>query len=249
MTELFTRHGSLHTGFVATDSKGKPFFTRNRKCSRCGGAGRSDKWARTGFTCFDCGGLGHRGTENVALFTQAELDRLNAAQAKRNATKQAKFQAAQAQAQAEADARRDSFLAEHHDLLSRAALFVERDEFVRDVHAKAMARFAMTDGQAVALANAIDRIVARDAQKAASKHFGKIGERFTADVKVERIASFPTAFGVKHIVTMRDHAGHCIVSKGSFHAERGEELTIKATVKEHGEFRGELQTIVQRVAW
>ena len=28
------------------------------KCTRCGGAGRSDKWCQTGYTCYECNGSG-----------------------------------------------------------------------------------------------------------------------------------------------------------------------------------------------
>jgi len=28
------------------------------KCTRCGGAGRSDKWCKTGYTCYKCNGSG-----------------------------------------------------------------------------------------------------------------------------------------------------------------------------------------------
>lgn len=57
-TELFTRQGTAPTAPVQTDAKGRSFFVCPRPCSRCGGAGRSDRWAFTGYTCFDCGGAG-----------------------------------------------------------------------------------------------------------------------------------------------------------------------------------------------
>ncbi len=31
---------------------------RDNTCSRCGGAGRSDRWSRTGHVCYKCGGSG-----------------------------------------------------------------------------------------------------------------------------------------------------------------------------------------------
>jgi hypothetical protein len=50
------------------------------------------------------------------------------------------------------------------------------------------------------------------------------------------------------IVTMRTAEGNAIVSKSaSFWSEKGRQFTIRATVKEHGEFKGEKQTIVARV--
>ena len=33
-------------------------FKASDTCSRCGGAGRADKWAMTGHTCYQCGGSG-----------------------------------------------------------------------------------------------------------------------------------------------------------------------------------------------
>lgn len=33
-------------------------FKASDTCSRCGGAGRADKWAMTGYTCYQCGGTG-----------------------------------------------------------------------------------------------------------------------------------------------------------------------------------------------
>ena len=53
--------------------------------------------------------------------------------------------------------------------------------------------------------------------------------------------------GRTHIVIMRDDSGACVVSKGAFYAEVGEKLTIKATVKEHDEYKGQAQTRVMRV--
>lgn len=83
-----------------------------------------------------------------------------------------------------------------------------------------------------------------------------MGKRSVFEVVVERINSFDRpAFGYGRmetvwVVTMREIAsGAAIVSKSpAFRREKGARLTIKATVKEHSEYRGELQTIVQRVA-
>ena len=33
-------------------------FKDSDTCSRCGGAGRADKWSQTGYTCYQCGGSG-----------------------------------------------------------------------------------------------------------------------------------------------------------------------------------------------
>lgn len=252
---LFSREGTEYTGRVSQDEKGKPFFSRERKCGRCGGAGRSDKWAYTGYTCFDCNGSGRGAIETVKLYTREQLDRINAAQDKRNAKKLAAHEQARVEAQAEADARRDAFEAEHGALLARAEQYAERSEFLRDVCEKARARSELTENQANALRSTIEKIEASDRARASSEWVGAEKERITATVTVERIHSFERpCFGapwqqeVVHIVTMRDEHGNALVTKGRFHAEKGEILKIKGTVKEHSEFRNEKQTVLQRVA-
>ena len=262
MTELFTRHGTApFTGKVFTNEKDQPVFTEQRPCSRCGGAGGSDKWAHTGWTCFDCGGNGRGKVVTVRLFTAEEITKFNAAQDKRNATKAAKLAAKAAEAKTEADARAADFEAVHGVLMAKAEAFAERSEFVKDVTAKARARNELTEKQAAALANTIAKIEASDRKKAASDFVGTVGERITLTVTAENVVTFDTAFGLLRIATMRDTAGNTIVAKGKFvpptatfnrETERweitAEPFTIKGTVKEHGSFRDERQTVLQRVA-
>lgn len=87
-------------------------------------------------------------------------------------------------------------------------------------------------------------------------YVGEPKKRMTFDVTVVRRYTFArdaySGWGIEtvHIITMIDRAtGACLVSKsGAFYAEEGEELKIKATVKEHAEYRGQAQTVVQRIA-
>lgn len=76
---------------------------------------------------------------------------------------------------------------------------------------------------------------------------GIIGERITCKAIVTRVASFRSDFGVCHIVTMITPENVCLVSKGSFHAEVGEKLEFKATVKKHDTYNGQAQTVINRV--
>lgn len=50
--------------YVRTDRNGTKIF-HDWTCPRCGGAGRSDNWWRTGYTCHACGGSGKRSTPKV----------------------------------------------------------------------------------------------------------------------------------------------------------------------------------------
>ncbi len=88
-----------------------------------------------------------------------------------------------------------------------------------------------------------------------TKHVGTEGKRATFDVEVIRVSHFTRqGFGYGNslervwIVTMMTADGGCLVSMTpSFRAEEGEKLKIKATVKEHGEYKGQAQTKVQRI--
>jgi hypothetical protein len=252
MTQLFTRQGSAPTAPVQTDVKGNSFFVCPRMCNRCGGAGKSDRWIRTGLVCFDCGGVGSKGEQTVKLYTAEKLAKLNATKAKADARRAAEHQAKREVEAAATAARSAAFFERHGDLVERAKGY--QDTFIRDVIDRAVQRCEMTDNQAAAVASAIDRKVAEAAARVASKHIGYVGERLSLAVTVERVASFekpafnaPWTTEVVNIVTMRDAGGNTIVSKGRFYAEKGAKITIKATVKEHTTYKEERQTLVQRI--
>jgi hypothetical protein len=48
-------------------------------------------------------------------------------------------------------------------------------------------------------------------------------------------------------VTMATPERACLLAKGKFNAQVGEKLKIKATVKRHDEYKGQPQTVVNRV--
>lgn len=100
----------------------------------------------------------------------------------------------------------------------------------------------LTEGQLAA----VRKCIQRDAARAASRHLGAEGERITVELKVERIldwsyGSFPTIYRYCNIC--RDPEGNVVKYIGSNQLDDG---VYKVTVKEHGEYRGEKQTIVQR---
>lgn len=45
--------------YIRTDRNGTEIY-HDWNCPRCGGAGQSDNWWRTGKTCYECGGTGRR---------------------------------------------------------------------------------------------------------------------------------------------------------------------------------------------
>jgi hypothetical protein len=254
-TELFTRSGTAYTGAVAYQN-GKPGFAQRKVCGRCGGRGGAEHWNPTGWTCYGCGGKGDKGMECVPLYTADQLVKLNATAAKRAASKATKEAAKAAAAQAEIEAKRADFEAVYGALLATAEPYLARSEFLADVVGKARAKCALTDKQAAAIETAVTRLREQAATAAASKFVGKVGERLTLPVTVERVYSFERpAYGLRdrietvNIVTMRTPEGAAIVVKSpSFYAEKGQTITIKGTVKEHATYRDEAQTVLQRAA-
>lgn len=83
------------TRLIRVDKNGTKIF-EDWRCSRCGGAGGSDKWALTGWTCFECGGSGLRNKPVIFKeYTPEHQAKLDAQRAKRQALKQAKWEAEQ----------------------------------------------------------------------------------------------------------------------------------------------------------
>ena len=259
---LFTRDGSPFTGSNAVQNdKGAWSFTQPHRCGRCGGAGGSEAWRYTGWTCYECAGTGTTGIDRIPLYDADRLAKLNATKAKADARKLAKLAEKQAAEKAAADARRDAFLAEHGDLLAwaRAAAFDADGCVVQDFLANMVwtaDRFATwSDAQAAAVAKFKASREATAAKRAASKHVGTVGTRFEGAVTVERVYSFErpvfNAAWLKETVfntTLRTEDGCALVVKFShFHQEVGAQIVIRATIKEHSEYKGEAQTIIQRV--
>lgn len=255
MIQMFTREGRS-----VQVAEGAKSFVQTRKCGRCGGAGGSDRWAHTGWTCFDCNGEKYRGTETVKVYTAEKLAKLNEAANKRHAKKIAEADVKMAEAMAQIAARKQAFLEANATLIARAQLYTVTAEgqepgFIARVMEKATRECSITEAQAAAVIKSIEAIEERARVRQASGHIGKVGERIEIAVTVENVFTFERGkFGapwVKEcvsIVTMRDEAGNAIVSKSaSFWSEKGKQFTIRATIKEHGSYKGECQTTVARV--
>lgn len=58
-TQAVNVRNELHARINRKESaKIRGTFQKSNTCRRCGGAGRSDRWALTGYTCYQCGGSG-----------------------------------------------------------------------------------------------------------------------------------------------------------------------------------------------
>lgn len=85
------------------------------------------------------------------------------------------------------------------------------------------------------------------AQDAGSQHIGTVGKREVFTLTINWVKYFEGAFGATYIHGFKDTAGNVVIYKGSkCLGEKGATVTVKATVKEHGDREGVKQTIISR---
>lgn len=260
MTHFF-RDGSPFTGSAADIAHGSTTVRMN--CGKCGGTGNLPSYRHVaGGVCFRCGGNGRAAPQERPLYTAEKLAKLNATAAKKLATKTAKAATAQAKAQAATDARRADFLKAHGTVVAWLEVAGRdrdnnyRDGFLGDMLRRATVSADWSEAQAAAVCASFAKDQERVATRAASRHVGTIGQRVDLSVVAEQETSYDRQrfqpsyhdnLETVYITTMRTADGAAIVVKSpSFRAAKGDILTIRGTVKEHGEFRGEAQTILSR---
>lgn len=104
-----------------------------------------------------------------------------------------------------------------------------------------------------ALANqerfAAERKAKYAAQDAGSQHIGTVGKREVFALTINWVKYFEGAFGATYIHGLKDAAGNVVIYKGSkCLGQKGDSVSVKATVTEHGERDGVKQTIISRPA-
>lgn len=261
MTHFF-RDGSAFTGSAADIARG--FTVIRTNCGKCGGTGNIPSYRHVeGGVCFQCNGNGRAAPQDRPLYTAEKLAQLNVTAAKRLATKVAKADAARSKAQAETDVRRADFLTAYGPLVAWLEVAGRdrdgdyREGFLGDMLQRATVSANWSEAQATAVQNSFAKAQERNAVRAGSRHVGTIGQRIDVVVIAEGEAEYerprfvPSYHGSNsetvYITTLRTADGSAIVVKSpSFRAVKGDTLTVRGTVKEHNEFRGEAQTILSR---
>lgn len=256
MTQLFNRSGVERTPNAGTDDK--PLFARRNRCHRCGGLGGSDAWAHTGYTCYECGGSGLGGTVHEKLYTAEENARLDAIAAKKLAKQQEKRNAELARLEAERATRREQFKSDNAEILGKV-LDLSRDstddfwsnlynEWIHVANPLTEKQLAMVNYRHAQL---LERQAA-DKRQAAAGHIGQVGERVKAKARVARVVElgmtnfYPAK--MRYLVALETEAGHALTWFTTTREQEHDDFVDCAfTVKEHGEYKGKPQTIVQRV--
>lgn len=254
MTTLFNRQGKERQANAGTEAK--PAYYYVSKCGRCGGLGARECWAHTGSTCYDCGGTGRGVGKTETLYTAEKLAKLNATAAKRQATELAKRQAEAARVEAERAAIRSDWEAANADMLAKARELVAADtgDFWRGFVPGMVQRVFMSDRQAEVINEAHARMTARRAAEAVNHLYGEPGKRARGVAVTVGKSIFlgtndfcypPKA---RWLVLMTTGCG-AKLSWFTDHKETEGAAVAAFTVKEHGEYKGQPQTIVQRVAF
>lgn len=78
-------------------------------------------------------------------------------------------------------------------------------------------------------------------------YIGVVGKRMDITGQVTRIISFDGDWGMVYYVTIVTSNGECVLTKGGWNEKVGARVTIKATVKAHDGYKGQNQTVVNRV--
>ena len=170
-TKWFTREGQevQEQKVYSISSSGEAGYTKKFKtCTRCGGAGYSDKWLYTGRVCFGCGGRGNLGLVAVRVYTEAKLETLDA-QLEKSRAKKAAAAATMATAAAEKfEAEKSAFISTYSELFEAAKNHMDND-FVASVITRAKETLYLTDRQIEAVLSVIAREVEKKAEEAAAE--------------------------------------------------------------------------------
>lgn len=222
--------------YTLTETARGPVVVEKHFCARCGGAGVLECYRGVnGGVCFKCNGFNSRETVHTPIVDYARrVKREEARAAKRLRDMPKKIAALEAKEAARQEA-----------LLAGQRRWCE-------AQGHGSITFAELDAK---------RAAERAAKIAASGHVGAVGEKLTIEVTHTRAVFWDTAYGMQGIYFFQDAAGNILAwrtTNGLFdetgmqigQTERETKtikLTIKATVKEHGEYKGAKQTSILRV--
>lgn len=255
MVQLFTRNGTPATPNWK-NSRGQPCLSERQLCSRCGGAGGSDKWKHTGWTCFRCDGSRYDPNPSVTiLYTPEQNERLDRAAKTRAENNRRKAEVRAEIERLRVEREKAEMISLNLDLLERidAELAFGPDEIMSSVASRIREHAKMpTERQLEVVENTIARRSSERERLAKVAHVGEIKKRqdFTLTLlytRSECIGEFPTIWS--HWSLFLDENGCKIASKSApwvlgleqHYPEgerypvytKGQTIRVKATVVEH----------------
>lgn len=250
--EYFNRYGAPVINLNPQQEGDKPTYTRRDSCNKCGGQGGSEAWKHTGWTCYKCGGTGREEPRTERAYTAEELEKLNATAAKRQATREANRVAKRAKASEDLAAKLRAFDETYPGLHQQIA--DASGDFFESLLACLSKHGGLSDPQITVakdiLARRAEEQAAKERAAEQSQYVGTVKDRITIAGTVTAVRSFPGwdwagRACLKHITIITDQQGNQFKYFG-YIADEGVALTVKSTVKEHVEYKGLKQTVVQR---
>ena len=269
METLFNRSGSPATPNV-TNEKGVKFHVYKRKCGRCGGMGRAEKWAYTGYVCYQCSGSCYSGENRDRLYTQAELDKLNARKAVRDEKKQAETEERRCIEEERVAAELVQVRKQYASLVKRirdaAGNKADQGFFASIIDQVENKAKQLSDRQVEAVEGILVKMEAENARLQNATYVGVIGERREFELTLTKYKVFGDKWtGITYYVTMRTPEGNTVFYKGASpqslglrmeydhsegysHLVEGSTTKCIAMVKEHrlNSYSNEPETVIQR---
>ena len=224
-------------------------------CDYCGTGIRWEFWIKgsiagakqfkVGCDCVVKTGWGIEGFEKIrADHTRA---RRQAGVQSRRAVRQAQVAAERAQKAADRQEATQAWRNANSAVVARLTAYEGTNSFLRDMMSNLSHWGNLSARQLEAVESCFAVIDRTEAARANSQHVGAVGDKITLTITVERIIVLESQFGTTFITLARDEQGNAIFYKGRTDiGSKGDTTTIKAAVKEHTEYSGVKQTVIQR---
>ena len=127
------------------------------------------------------------------------------------------------------DSKRSDTVKEH----IRLQVIARRDEFMAFVEANKAAQ-AQRDAEL-------------EVKRSKSRHVGEIGDRIDITATITVVKAIDGFYGVSYFTILENSKGDVFKYVGSAElGEKGQTITMKATVKDHAEYQGVKQTLINR---
>lgn len=254
--EILTAHPKWR--YDRTDRNGTRYFN-DYTCDRCGGQGGSHAWAYTGFTCYKCGGTGKMDKPSVTkVYTPEHAAKLeaqrNARHAKAETEKNARLIATY-----EERMLKEGFQKEGEEYVLyrvKSETFSIKEQLkelgcrfkpqigwyssqkLEDYDCQRMTAEQLLESAAPLINwKTMDECHAEfEAEEDESEWVGTVGARIEVTLHIDRVMTFSGKFGANNIILMSDENGNKYKWSTQKSYEEGEDVTFKATIKEHAEY-------------
>ena len=165
----------------------------------------------------------------------------------RRAARQEQLAAERAQRAVERQEATQAWRDANSALVARLSAYTGTNDFLRGMIQNLADWGNLSARQAEATESCFATIDRLEAARANSQHIGVVGDKVTLTITVERIVVLESQFGTNFITLARDESGNTIFYKGRTDiGSKGDTTTIKASIKEHTEYNGVKQTVIQR---